>query len=376
MKIVFLLSHIPNPRMNKRIAVAKRVGEVQVICVRRASQNVLEAEHKDVSHEEIHVDLPPSSRIVRRYIVTQQYCRQAIAKLRRMSPDIIYTGGQDSLDIAVRYKKAHLACRIFYEVADLRESYIEKPKSIVKRLVNIAIKAKERALLQYVDQLIVTSQKFYDAYYYKYIPSQRTLFIPNTPSFEVFDSYKKKSEGVFTIGFIGIPRYLGQMRMLVDVAGKIGCKVIFSGGGGISRDLQSFYDYCNGLDYVTFTGAYSYTQDIASLYGAVDCVYSVYDSSNANVRIALPNKLYESVYCQLPLIVARGTYLSEVVEEWGVGVSVAHNNPEELAETLQRLRDDATLRECIANHCSAQVEKICGDSYNRALEELLLQVAR
>src|SRR5574344_1338426 len=117
MKIAFLLTHIPNPRMNKRIAIAKTCAEVVVICVRRASQDIWEPYFKDVMHEIINIELPSSKHILKRIIASQKYFRIASALLEKYKPDMIYTEGLDSLSIAVEYKNKAL-CKIIYEVAD------------------------------------------------------------------------------------------------------------------------------------------------------------------------------------------------------------------------------------------------------------------
>ncbi len=372
MKIVFLLSHVPDPRMNKRITVAKRVGNVSVIYVNRKNQDIFTAEHTDVIHEKIDIDLPPSSQIFKRFVVSQRYKHIALSKLTEHKPDVIYTEGLDSLDIAVNYKRKSF-CHIFYEVADLRESYIEKSHSIYKRLVVDLIKRKDKRLFRDVEYLIITSEKFYDAYYCNLIGRNKTLFVPNTPNFDVFRNYQKKSDGDFTIGFIGGIRYLQQMQMLVDAAKIAGCKVLFAGAGGTNQEYNEISEYCKDKDYVKFTGKYNYSKDIARLYGSVDCVYAVYDADNANVRIALPNKLYESVYCCLPLIVSKGTYLSDLVIKWGVGVSISHKDVNELIEALKALRVNEKLREIISENCKNIRQKVSGTAYNEALEKCFLK---
>ena len=86
----------------------------------------------------------------------------------------------------------------------------------------------------------------------------------------------------------------------------------------------------------------------------MDCVFAVYDADNPNVRIALPNKLYESILCELPIIVAKGTYLEELVKEWGVGVSVSHKDVNELAEALKMLMNNQELYGQIVDGCQRQ----------------------
>lgn len=357
MKICFLLSHVPNPRMNKRIAVAREAGEVHVICTRRVSQNIWEPYYKNIRHDIFDIDLPPASKPLKRMVMSRKFYSAAMGVLKEESPQLIYTEGLDSLTIAVDYKKKYNDCRIFYEVADLRECYITPPKSMQEKLLRLIIETQEKRLYRYVERLIVTSEKFYEIHYYKYFLNDQVLFIPNAPDVKYFKNYHKKTEGPFTVGFIGGIRYLEQMKMLADTSQKVGCNVLFAGAGGTDSDYQEIKDYCKGKENIIFTGKYNYEQDIARLYSMVDCVYAVYNADNPNVRIALPNKLYEAVLCELPIIVADNTYLSEIVNSWGVGISIPHNDYNALEYAIEKLKQQ-TFREEKAINCINVKEKV------------------
>lgn len=370
MNTCFLLTHVPDPKTNKRIRVFKELGNVTVVCVRRKSQDIWEPGFDSVKHYIYDIDLPTARHIVKRYIVSSRYQKKAKRKLEEIKPDVIYADGLDSLLIASRYKKYNKV-KVFYDVADLRETYIERPKSVIKRIVNNAIKRIEKKSFKNVDFLVVTSKKFYSVYYCKLIEKSKVIYIPNAPDWQIFEKYMKKRDGEFTVGFIGGIRYLEQMKMLVDAAEECGCRVIFSGSGGTSGDYEEISAYCKNRSHVKFTGKYDYNKEIAGLYSQVDCVYAVYDADNPNVRIALPNKLYEAIYCRLPIIVAKGTYLSELVEKWGVGISVNHKSKKELILALRELMTNIEKRETFENNCVRLMKKSKADSYNRKLTETL-----
>lgn len=371
MKVCFLLTHVPNPRMNKRIAVFKDIAETKVICTRRASQNIWEPS-QDVEHIIFDIDLPSSSQILKRYLVSQDFQKKAIEKLEEFKPNVIYAEGLDTLIIAGQYKKKYKTIIIF-EVADLRESFIEKPKILFKRIVADVIKFKEKSVFRSVDYLVTTSPKFYDIHYKDLIAKDKVLFIPNAPDVEVFKNYKKKQGGTFTVGFIGGIRYLKQMKMLVDAANIVGCDVLFAGAGGTSSDYEAITKYCEGMQNITFTGRYDYNTEIASLYSRVDCVFSVYDADNPNVRIALPNKLYESIWCELPIIVAKNTYLGELVEKWGVGVAVSHKDEIELKCVLKKLKCETDYRKQLVEKCRLLKERLAVNSDNTIFKDKIIK---
>ena len=369
MSICFLLTHIPNPRMNKRIEVLKKIAETKVICTRRTSQNIWEPS-QDVEHIIFDIDLPSAKHIVKRYVVSQGFQKNAIKKLEEIKPSVIYAEGLDSLMIASKYRKKHKV-KIIFEVADLRENYIEVPKKLRDRIVTEALLRREAKVFKDVDYLVVTSPKFYDMHYCELISKNKMLFIPNAPDIDVFKGYHKKDDGVFTVGFIGGIRYLNQMKMLVDVANDLGINVLFAGAGGTSSDYEKIMKYCGSLKNVTFTGKYNYDTEIAGLYSMVDCVFAVYDADNPNVRIALPNKLYESIICELPIIVAKNTYLSELVEEWQIGMAVGHKSTEDLKQAIEKLVTDKNYYNSLTNNCKKLKDRFLESDWGNNLKSLV-----
>lgn len=371
MKTIFILTHIPNPRMNKRIMIAAELGEVEVICVRRKSQNIWEPQFKEISHYIIESDMPSSRYLVRRLKHTMRFLVEGYNKLKEEEKDCLYVEGFEPLLLSYIYKKKFPQIKIFYEVADLREILIEAPKNIIEKFEKICLTKFEKKVLQVVERIIITSPLFFDVHLSKFVPKEKILFIPNIPEISAFEKYVKKGDGEFTVGFIGGIRYLKLMKMLVDASEISNIKVIFAGAGGTSKEYEEIYQYCQGKRQVKFLGRYNYSRDIAKLYGAVDCVYSVYDIKNYNVRIALPNKLYESIFCELPIIVAEETYLGKLVKEWGVGIAVQEDTSD-LVNKLNQIKDKGLLYQSIVENCKERKVEIDLNKYNQMLRDALI----
>ncbi len=370
MKVCFLLTHVPNPRINKRIGMLKKCSEVFVICTRRKSQNIWEPVYPDVKHLIIDNDLPASESLAKRLVASGQFRVKALKALKEIEPTVLYAEGLDTLLIASKYKRKH-AIKVIYEVADLREIFIKHPDGFKEKTVTQAVKLIEKNIFTCVDFLVVTSPKFYEYHYRKYISKHKTLYIPNVPDASVFSDYKKVPHETFTVGFIGGIRYLNQMKMLVDAAEQINIKVLFAGAGGTETDYKQILKYCEGKKDVIFTGKYDYGNEITKLYESVDCVFAVYDADNSNVRIALPNKLYESVVCELPLIVAKSTYLSELVDKWDIGISINHTSTDELMLALKKLRDDRLYYNKLCENCKKIKKKFDVRIYDSKLKEII-----
>ena len=344
--ISFITTFIPNPRINKRIEVAKEIDDVSVICARRKDADIYSSNFRDVKYFILDLTIPSHRSFYKRFYCFLLLYFFVSRQLRILHPQIIHVQGLDCLFIATLHKAFHHVS-VVYEVADVRE-YLYSRQTLFFPFI---LKRLEVFLLKFISTLIVTSELFYNDFYIKYVSSKKVIFIPNVPNLKYFSSYNKKQHRMFTIGFIGAIRYLDQLKMLIDATRSLPVKVIFSGSGISMEDEKELIDYSKTSSNIEFTGKYVYKTDIAGLYEKVDCVYAVYNADNKNVQIALPNKLYESVYCELPIIVSSNTYLGKIVSEFGVGVAVSHKSPQELHNAIERMVSSPSYYRSIVNNC-------------------------
>lgn len=128
----------------------------------------------------------------------------------------------------------------------------------------------------------------------------------------------KQSEVSLSIGFVGIPRF-DSVYNFIDVFCKNYPQHAFHVfGGPIPEQFQPLAKYSN----CHFHGFFNNPVDLPSIYSQIDLVLATYDVKYDNVRYAEPNKIYESIYFETPVIVSRGTFLSEKVEKLGIGFSI------------------------------------------------------
>jgi len=71
-----------------------------------------------------------------------------------------------------------------------------------------------------------------------------------------------------------------------------------------------------------FHGSFKSPDELNMIYSQIDLVLSTYDVSSENVRYAEPNKIYEAIYFETPIIVSSNTYLSEKVNRLGLGFDI------------------------------------------------------
>ena len=342
-KVTVLTSHIPDPRIQKRIEALEKEFNISLICWDRMQQTEQPFEASCCNNITKFNIRAPQGKPVQRIIPLMKYMLCAIKALIYEKPDIIHAGNLDMLFIASVYKYIFdKKVKIVYEVADLHKYAFVKRISSLRTLFAILLQKLEKRLTSGVSKLILTSPYFWEEYFSKFVTADKYLFIPNVPSKKIFGSYVRRVHNSFTIGFIGLIRYVDQLKMLIDAVGELDedVKVFIAGSGPGYNDI---FEYSKGKDYIEMYGPYNYEKEIINLYEKVDCVYAVYDTKLNNVKIALPNRLYEAIVCEIPIIAAKGTKLGQFIEENKIGITVNDNDKEELKDALRSLTKEKLI---------------------------------
>jgi succinoglycan biosynthesis protein ExoL len=218
------------------------------------------------------------------------------------------------------------------EVGDLRDSILS----------NFILNLTKR----FSNKVILTSQGFVDFLTSKSLSYKDKFGVIENKldkSFLNINRIQKENSATLPIkvGVIGLLRYETPLKLILDIAARHyeTIKIICYGDGPF-RNLFEDSDLSN----VEYHGPFNAAKDLPRIYSQIDINYVVYDNSSENVRLALPNKLYESMFFQVPIICANNTFLEKKVIEHGIGISVDTNHKNNfdrdiLAITPERIRE-------------------------------------
>jgi hypothetical protein len=235
--------------------------------------------------------------------------------------------------------------RIVFEVPDL-------PLRTRSSMINWVIsKGFSFMFGRVVDAGVITAPAFVER-----LPSGLKYFLSeNCPQGDIAEALhelkapcRPKAPGQpFHIGFVGAIRYGEQIRLLLRYAARRDNVVIHFFGGpverleGILEEERKDSGELNPAQ-LCVHGPFDFEQSICRIYGELDILYAVYDARQPNVRMALPNKLYEAALAQRAILAAEGTAFAEVVLEGGIGEAL----PFELSQYPRfEARLDAFLQE-------------------------------
>lgn len=363
-RVVLICTSISHPRHHRRARMLSEAGlKVRVYGFEREwhSDNVF-PEGVDV----ISLGVMKSGNYIKRL----PSLFQAARKIRKAEagetarPVLQYAFGLDSALIAMLAMDKRTP--LLYEVGDIRNP--EPTKSTMARMIYML----ERTIVRRAARVVVTAPAFLANYY---IPMHQSVeakgqVVENKLPGDCIANMPRPVEFVSRrptrLGFIGALRYENSLLPMIDaVRERQGVYEFHIYGDGPLREAVR----ARVGENVFYHGPFRNPEELSKIYDAIDINYVVYDNRDANVRMALPNKLYESIYFGKPLIVASETQLSKRVEELGIGFVTDPRCVGFAKKLLDTLCID-DVREC-ANSALALGESVAVQNDRQVVKELL-----
>jgi succinoglycan biosynthesis protein ExoL len=296
---------------------------------------------QQVSSVRWHAGNNPFSKVINRCIVFILF----VKRIRDLRPDIIHAW---NLEMLLYARIAALGLKHTQIVFTLQDT--------TRWMLSPVVKTIQRWIYRKVDLFFVTSEGFESGFLRRFhlIGEQKKIvFVPNVPPAAQFSSFKPRCPGdSITVGFIGTLRGEAGIRMLFEGVrlarkDKADIRILFAGTGR-ERDLVTRLAQEN--EFIQYLGPYRHNDQIWELYSRVDLIYALYDPSY-DKKIHLAYRLCESVNCRLPIFVAKGTYMAEVVDSYGIGLAVELGDVRGLAADLKILSRSQELRTRISLDC-------------------------
>ena len=235
----------------------------------------------------------------------------------RTTYDIVHAFDFDTGFVAARYAKLFHK-KFVYHILDyyvashgLRNTALEKP-----------ILTLENSVINRADATIICTEKRREQIAGS--TPRRLAVIHNTPSAAQIRpcDHKTKQTGRTKIAYVGILESSRLLREIADAVSENSGIELHVGGFGT---LEAFFkDKSHDFDNIFYYGRLTYDHTL-SLENECDIMLAIYDPKVDNHRFAAPNKFYESLMLGKPVIMVRGTGMSEVVEENAIGELIEYS---------------------------------------------------
>lgn len=255
---------------------------------------------------------------------------RSVIKENKEKDVVYYFFGMDlAMFVAPFLKQPYL-----YEEFDLMHTYMGNG------IVRYAMEKYDKWLIKHSLLTLLTSEGFVDFHFKKETPANVVL-VPNrlNPKVAELPYYIKDEEydlKHIRFGFVGAPRYKTMANFAKVIAEHFPQhEMHFYGKVGIED--EHFFTELQNKKNVFFHGYFKNPDDLPLIYSGIDILLSAYDADYENVRYAEPNKIYESVYFEKPIVVSSRTFLAEKVKRWGIGWDIDCMNDNEVVAFVSSL---------------------------------------
>lgn len=355
----------PDPRVYKEAKSLVKMGhEVIILCWDR------EGKYKDKEIEIV------DGIVIQRFFSNAEYgsgykqifkykvfINEVIDYLNNNKFDAVHCHDFDTLYMGYKVKKAN-NIKLVYDEHDLFYMYFKNRKGFLNKFIAFVIRNMEKRLLKKVDTHILVTEEMLNLY--KDI-SSNTCIINNAPTEDTFNNIEKTYSDKLRIGYIGSIRYVDKLKVLIDVCKKYEKEVdVIISGRGI--DLEELKEYTANISNVKLTGGYT-MDELESLYQNIDITYAFYPGEISS--ISMPNKFYESIITETPIIANEFMEFGKVTKKNNIGFCMNEDNLyKELDITIKDILDNKQrLQDAINN-----MRKIKRDYLWEANEKVLKEI--
>ena len=181
---------------------------------------------------------------------------------------------------------------------------------------------------------VLTSEGFAKYHYGKRPTPQNVCILPNklNPLCKDMPLISKTLDyNHLTVGFVGFFRYKSIYNFLYVTAKKlphVHVKLFGANSGWSEKQMDELFSMPN----VSNEGPFKNPDELPKVYSQIDIVLSTYDIEGDNPRYAEPNKIYESIYFETPIIVSSQTFLADKVDRLGIGFHINAMNDNEIIQ--------------------------------------------
>jgi glycosyltransferase involved in cell wall biosynthesis len=328
--ITMILSNgfISDPRVYKEAKYLTRIGyDVRVLCWDREGNVKINDEINGIKVYRLRHISEYGSGVSKQLWAYFKFLRDAKKFIKKNPTDYIHFHDLDTAVLSLFIPKRSLQF-----VLDMHEQYDRIYKGWKRKIVKLLLSLVSVRMDKYI---VVNDIQISD---YKHLYKLKPVYIlRNLPEAEVFKNVKNNKCEKIRISFIGAVRDERSLATLIMAFEKEKLFQINIIGSGIAQ--ERLYKKYKHLKHVKFVNNFKY-EDILKFYNLSDIIYAAYDPNNGNYGMAIPVKVFEALFCELPVIVSKKTEVEKFVKDLDFGISVEYADPKSLKSGILKMLDN------------------------------------
>ena len=288
--------------------------------------------------------------------------------------DIIYANDLDTLLPAYLVSKLRNKVLIY----DTHEYFTGVPELVQRPRIRAIWKKIESFIFPKLNHVFTVNQSIADLYFkeYRVMP----LVMRNIPMNENLLLHKSRLDlGLPSHKFLillqgnginiqrGAEEAVEMMKFIMN-----SCLVIV-GSGDVIPLLKNTVEQEKLQDKVFFFPRMPYTE-LTQYTLNCDLGLSLDKPTNINYQLSLPNKLFDYIRAEIPVLASNLVEVRKIVENYNIGEIAENHQPEYLAQKVNELMNNKILLETFKTNCQKAKHQLTWENESQVLLNLLIQL--
>ncbi len=260
--------------------------------------------------------------------------------------DVLLSNDLDTLYANHWARKFKRNCRLIY---DSHEYYIGVPELISRPKIQKIWRFIEKKTVPKVDVMYTVNESIAAMYRHEY--GREIKVVRNISDFNGLGELKTRQElglpenvSIVIIQGAGINIDRGAEELLEAIQLVENAQLIFVGDGDVIPQLKEKVKRNRWEEKVLFFGKRSYDELMAFTRLAAIGIAMDKDT-NVNYRFSLPNKIFDYIHANVPLLVSDLPEIRRIVEGYDIGLVCPSHDPEVIANFLRRMLSEKEAHE-------------------------------
>jgi glycosyltransferase involved in cell wall biosynthesis len=304
-----------------------------------------------------------------------EFYKRCIDAAKILQPEFVHIHDIAPLPIGMRLKKI-LDCRLIYDSHELWSNVNGRADNPL--ILNGLRDIYEKSVVRKTDRVITVSNSIADQLYKICNLRRKVDVVKNVPYYrevgqrhEYFrECFNIKTEEKILL-YQGIIAKGRGVEELIQAAHFLDSKnkIVILGDGELKQNLQRQVLEQDLEGTVFFHDAVSY-KDLLDFTTSADLGISLIQKVSLSDYYSLPNKLFEYMQAELPIICSNFPDMHKLVIEYGIGESTDPKDPEELAKKANYLLAKKVKYEIYRENCILAKRELCWETEGERLLEL------
>lgn len=286
--------------------------------------------------------------------------------------DYLLANDLDTLLANGLIKKWRAKTKLIY---DSHEYFTEVPELINRPKVKKIWERIEKKYIKQVDQMYTVNESIAHLYANKY---QREIrVVRNIGNYKGITQTKNRRDlnlpdDKFIVLFqgAGINIDRGGEELVDAIKSLDNVLLIFAGDGDVIPLLKKKVDQENLQDKVKFISKLPYAELLQYTFNA-DLGVSLDKDTNINYKYSLPNKLFDYIHCQIPVLVSNLTEIEKIVSSFQVGL-ITVVEPKSIAEKISELMSSPEKYHQLKSNTKKASQELNWENEEKVLEKIYL----